>query len=120
MFYRVYNTIFSWNVKINGQGDFLASPNTIQTLNSLGLSITPPTIVSWRGSEFEIFRDFDTLEQAEKWLEISKSNRDFIDGNITTVSKKIVGCYSVQYNSLSDENKINAWHHCPAVNRPPL
>ena len=120
MFYRVYNTIFSWNVKINGQGDFLASPKTIQTLNSLGLPITPPTVVSWRKNEFKIFRDFDTLAQAETWLEISKANQDFIDGSIKSVSKKIVGSYSVQYNSLSDEDKIDAWQHCRAVIRPPL
>ena len=120
MFHRVYNTIFSWNVKINGQGDFLASPKTIQTLNSLGLPITPPIVVSWRRTEFNIFRDFDTLAQAEKWLEISKSNKDFIDGSIKSVSKKIVGSYSVQYNSLSDEDKIHAWQHCPVVTRPPL
>jgi hypothetical protein len=120
MFHRVYNTIFSWNVKINGQGDFLASPKTIQTLNSLGLPITPPIVMSWRRTEFNIFRDFDTLAQAEKWLEISKSNKDFIDGSIKSVSKKIVGSYSVQYNSLSDEDKIDAWQHCPVVNRPPL
>ena len=107
-------------MKINGQGDFLASPKTIQTLNSLGLPITPPIVMSWRRTEFNIFRDFDTLAQAEKWLEISKSNKDFIDGSIKSVSKKIVGSYSVQYNSLSDEDKIDAWQHCPVVNRPPL
>jgi hypothetical protein len=76
--------------------------------------------MSWRRTEFNIFRDFDTLAQAEKWLEISKSNKDFIDGSIKSVSKKIVGSYSVQYNSLSDEDKIDAWQHCPVVNRPPL
>jgi hypothetical protein len=107
-------------VKINGQGDFLVSPKTIQTLNSLGLPITPPVVVSWRKNEFKIFRDFDTLEQAEQWLESSKANQDFIDGSIRLVPKKIVGCYSVQYNSLSNEDKITAWQHCPVVTRPPL
>jgi hypothetical protein len=107
-------------VKINSKGDFLISPETIQQLHSLELPITPPIIVSWRTNEFKIFRDFDTQEQAEQWLAISKIDQNFIDGRIEEVPKKIIAAYSQEHQSLSDDEKINAWNHCPVVNRPIL
>jgi hypothetical protein len=107
-------------VKINRQGDFLISPEIIQHLQSLGLPVTPPIIVSWRTNEFKIFRDFNTQEQAQQWLEISKVDQSFIDGRIEPVSKQIIAAYSDQYQSLSIDEKINAWKYCPVVTRPSL
>jgi len=114
MFYRVHTTIIPEAVRIDDNGDNLASPTRMQDLSDLGLPNTPPVIVDRNDDgSFNIFRDFDTQAQANQWLEWYQEIPAFISGSIEEVSEKVVATYSDAYLALTQGEKLIAWENCP-------
>jgi len=114
MFYRVYTTIIPESVRIDANGDHLASPTRMQDLSELGLPNTPP-VFNGRNTDgsFNIFRDFDTQTQANQWLEWYQQIPAYISGSIEEVAEKVVATYSDAYLALTPEEQLLAWEICP-------
>jgi len=114
MFYRVHTTIIPQAVRIDANGDNLASPTRMQDLLNLGLPNTPPVIVNRNDDgSFNIFRDFDTQAQANQWLEWYQQIPAYISGSVEEVEEKVVATYSDAYLALTQEEQLLAWENCP-------
>jgi hypothetical protein len=114
MFYRVYTRITHQGVRIDANGDNLASPTRIQDLLELGLPNTPPVTEGQNeDGSFNIFRDFDTQAQADQWLEWYQMLPSFIAGSVEEVPEKVVATYSEAYLALTPEEQLQAWENCP-------
>lgn len=118
MFYRITTTIQPWAVKIDNEGNNLASPARIEQLAAMGLPNTPPLLdhINPDGT-YVIYRDFDTQEQADIWdAHYTNSGRSDLVGSTvwTEVETKQVGTYTDSYLALTDEEKIALWNSTPS------
>jgi hypothetical protein len=101
-------------VRIDANGDNLASPTRIQDLSDLGLPNTPPVIVDRNDDgSFNIFRDFDSQAQAQQFLELYQQIPAYISGSIEEVAEKVTASYSAAYLALTQEEQLIAWENCP-------
>lgn len=113
MFYRVHTAITPWSLRIDSNGDNLASFKRIEDLARLGLPNTPPVNLGRDDDgNFNIFRDFDTQEQADQWLQWYQVQHSFVSGSVEQVEEKIVGTYSDAYLALTQEQQLLAWEDC--------
>ena len=112
MFYRVTTPIYEWAVQWDGEGNHLASPSRIAELSAMGLPNTPPLIDHVEpGNIYVIYRDFDTREQADHWVDFYSTRTELASAPIVTeVEVKEVGEYHGSYLELTDEEKLTVWN----------
>jgi hypothetical protein len=112
MFYRVTTPIYGWAVKWDSEGNHLASPSRIAELSAMGLPNTPPLIdhIDPASGVYVIYRDFDTQEQADHWVNFYSTRNELVSApTVTEVEVKEVGEYNGAYLELTDEEKLTVW-----------
>ena len=112
MFYRVTTALTSMGIKIDSDGNLIASPVRLQKLAEMGLPDTPPLLENTTTDGiYHVYRDFDTLEQAQSWESYYEFLASFIDQTTSEVEQKEVGVYVGAYQYLTDEEKIAVWEN---------
>jgi len=112
MFYRVNTTITSIGIKTDSDGNLIASPMRLQKLAEMGLPDTPPLVGSVNPDGiYEVYRDFDTAEQAQSWESYYEFLPSFVSQTTYEVEQKEVGVYTGSYQYLTDEEKITVWNN---------
>jgi mannosyltransferase OCH1-like enzyme len=118
MFYRVNTTLIYPGIKIDGDGNLIASPMRLIKLAEMGLPDTPPVLVGTNpDGTYNIHRDFDTLEQAQSWKIYYESLPTLVIQDIQEVEQKEVGAYIGEYQYLTDEEKLVLWNDTYAADR---
>jgi hypothetical protein len=99
-------------IKTDSDGNLIASPVRLQKLAEMGLLDTPPLVASvTTDGIYHVYRDFDTLEQAQSWESYYEFLASFIDQTTSEVEQKEVGVYIGAYQYLTDEEKITVWNN---------
>ena len=113
MFYRVHTTLTSTGIKIDNDGNLIASPARLIKLAEMGLPDTPPLVedIIHPDGSYTVHRDFDTLEQAQSWESYYENLPTFVSLNMEEVEQKEVGVYVGAYQYLTDEEKIAVWEN---------
>lgn len=112
MFYRVHTVALTTGIKIDGDHNLIASPSRLAKLASLGLPDAPPLLVSADpNGTCHVYRDFDTLEQAQSWSSYYESLPSFVSQTMEEVEQKEVGVYVGAYQYLTDKEKITVWEN---------